>query len=261
MRVVRLNQHKAFSKAVANGEERAEMTEGLDLNRALVVAAHPDDPEFGCAGTVAQWVEEGKEVFYLVCSRGNRGSADPDMTEERLAAMREQEQREAATLLGIREVEFLDQSDGELENTLAFRGLVVRAIRKYKPDIVLTHDPTTFFYRDVFINHPDHRATGLVTVDAIYPTARERLQFPEHLEQGLEPHKVKEIYFFGTNEPNFWVDIEAKIEIKIQALRRHKSQFGDFEELEDMVRTMAENSGQDGDPQYAEGFKRIAMAF
>lgn len=237
------------------------MADENDLNRALVVAAHPDDPEFGCAGTVARWVAEGKEVVYLVCTRGNRGSDDPTMTEVELAALREGEQRAAAAHLGVKEVSFLSHDDGELENTLHFRGEVVRAIRLHRPGIVVTHDPITFFYRDSFVNHPDHRATGIVTLDAIYPTARDRLQFPEHLVEGLQPHKVKEIYFFGTDQPNHWIDIGDTIDTKIEALRRHQSQFRHVDDLEELVRRFAKEAGQGEAPLYAEGFRRIVMAF
>ncbi len=237
------------------------MAEDNDLNRVLVVAAHPDDPEFGCAGTVARWTEEGKEVYYLVCTRGNRGSDDPTMTEEELSVLREGEQRAAAAHLGVKEVNFLVQDDGELQNTLHFRGEVVRLIRYYRPGIVCTHDPTTFFYRDSFINHTDHRATGLVTLDAVYPIARDRLQYPEQIREGLQPHKVKEIYFFGTHEPNHWVDIGEHIQRKVEALRRHQSQFQQVEDLEKLVRKFSRNAGQGETPEYAEAFRRIVMRF
>jgi LmbE family N-acetylglucosaminyl deacetylase len=237
------------------------MAEENDLSRVLVVAAHPDDPEFGCAGTVARWIAEGKEVFYLVCTRGNRGTDDPTMTEAELAVLREGEQRAAAAHLGVKEVSFLDQTDGEVQANLQFRGEVVRCIRTYRPGIVCTHDPTTLFYRGSMINHTDHRATGLVTTDAIYPIARDRLQYPEQVRAGLQPHKVKEIYYFGTHEPNQWEDITGTIDRKVEALRRHQSQFKQMDEMEKRVRDFSRNAGQGETPEYAEAFRRIVMRF
>lgn len=228
--------------------------------RVLVVVAHPDDAEIGCGGTVARWTREGKEVFYLVCTKGGRGTDDPKMTEKRLETLRQKEQRAAASILGVSEVTFLDNPDGELQNTLAFREQVVKGIRKHRPDVVVTHDPA-LFHGEFFVNHPDHRATSVVTIDAVYPSARDRLAFPEHLALGLEPHRVREIHMFFSNEPNFWVDIEATMDLKAEALRQHHSQFGGFEDLEAFIRNMALEAGRNGDAVFAEGFRRIVMAF
>lgn len=232
---------------------------GEGVRRALVVVAHPDDAEFGCAGTVAVWTRAGHEVNYLICTRGQKGTSDPEMTSERLAQIREQEQRAAAILLGVRDVVFLDYCDGEVEVTLQLRGEITRAIRFYRPDVVFSQDPTTLFVGDEFINHPDHRAVGMAAVDAIYPTARDRLQFPEHLRAGLEPHRVLEVYLFGTEHPNHWVEISETIDLKIAALLQHKSQVGGQRTLAERIRERARLAGEAQGMAYAEAFRRIVM--
>src|ERR1044071_6244034 len=183
----------------------------------LVVAAPPDDPEFGCGGTSALWASQGKEVYYVVCTSGDKGSADPEMTSQKLVKLREAEQRAAAEAIGVKKVFFLRMPDGELTPGLPLRRAIVKAIRKVKPEIVCTHDPTTV-YTDSSINHPDHQAVGHATLNAIYPTARDRLNFPEHEQAGLEPHKVREVYLWGSREPNTWVDIHDSLETKVKAL-------------------------------------------
>lgn len=227
--------------------------------RVLVVAAHPDDPEFGCGGTTARWAAEGKEIYYLVCTRGNKGSSDAEMTPDRLIRIREEEQRAAAKVIGAREVTFLDFPDGELAPTFQFREAIVREIRRVRPRIVFTHDPTVM-YTDGHINHPDHRAVGTATLDSVYPTARDRLNYPEHEQAGLLPHKVKEVYLWGATSPNTWIDISPSFDRKIEALRCHVSQVGTAER---MVERMRERAKSVGDPQgvpLAEAFFRVEMA-
>ncbi|MBI4299721.1 MAG: PIG-L family deacetylase, partial [Chloroflexi bacterium] len=158
----------------------------IDFKTAMVIAAHPDDSEFNCAGTVAQWVDQGVDVTYVVLSRGDKGSGDRLMTPELLAAMRESEQRAAACYLGVKQVAFLDFRDGEIWDSPTARERVVRAIRTYRPEAVLTHDPATYYHGDLFLNHPDHKATGDIALAAIYPLARDHMHFPEHLAEGLE---------------------------------------------------------------------------
>jgi len=227
--------------------------------RVLLVAAHPDDTEFSSGGTVAEWVRQGREVYYLVCTRGDKGSADPDMLPGRLMRIREAEQRAAADVLGVKQVGFLDFRDGELAPTLELRGEIVYAIRKVRPDVVLTHDPATL-YSEEFINHPDHRAVGQAALDAIYPTARDRLQFPEHRAEGLEPHKVNEIYLWGSLRPNHWVDITPSFDRKIQALAKHESQISDPAAIGARMKDRARALGQPHGIDLAEAFFRVAMA-
>ena len=227
--------------------------------RVLLVAAHPDDPEFSSGGTVALWVRAGIEVIYVLATSGDKGTPDRTVTNEALSRRREEEQRGAAARLGVNTVEFLRFPDGELTPGLELRGAVARMIRKYRPYAVMTHDPLTLFYNNEFINHPDHRAIGQATVDAIYPTARDPLQFPEHIMEGLEPHKVKEVYIFGTEQPNVLVDISETIEDKIEALKLHVSQVGQAEELAQRIKTRSAQVAEPHGLRFAEAFRRIVM--
>jgi LmbE family N-acetylglucosaminyl deacetylase len=237
-----------------DGEELA-----AEHRRVLLVAAHPDDPEFSSAGTVANWVRHGFEVIFVLVTSGDKGTSDRNMTREKLSQIREEEQRAAAARLGVNEVVFLRFPDGELMPDLQLRGAITRMIRLYRPYAVLTHDPITLFYNNEFINHPDHRAVGQATVDAIYPTARDPLQFHEQIREGLEPHKVKEIYLWGSDQPNVLVDISATIEDKVEALKLHKSQVGDATNLAERVKMRAAQVAEPYGLKYAEAFRRIVM--
>jgi len=232
---------------------------GDDQRVVLLVAAHPDDPEFSSAGTVANWLKHGLDVIFVLATSGDKGTPDRDMTNERLSSMREEEQRAAALRIGVKQVEFLRFPDGELTPSLELRGAVTRMIRKYKPYAVMTHDPLTLFYNNEFINHPDHRAIGQATVDAIYPTARDPLQFSEHIREGLEPHKVKEIYLWGSDQANVLVDISDTIDVKIEALKLHVTQVGEATELAERVKTRAAQLAEPYGLRYAEAFRRIVM--
>ncbi|MBI5949403.1 MAG: PIG-L family deacetylase [Chloroflexi bacterium] len=224
---------------------------------ALVIAAHPDDGDFGCAGYTAQLAAKGWSVQFLVCTNGAKGTSDRDMPRERLIALRREEQREACRRMGAKDVTFLDNEDGELVYDRRFLEQLVRAIRVVRPHTVLTHDPTDIIIRNSFINHPDHRATGTAALDAIYPTARDHLNFPEHLLEGIEPHKVAEVLLWGTNQPNFDVDITADLDTKIHALTAHVTQFPDRSGFMAFVR---ENSKAE-DGRYLERFRRIELEF
>lgn len=226
--------------------------------RVLVIGAHPDDPEFACGGTSARWADEGREIHYLVCTRGHKGSSDSEITSERLIQIREQEQRAAARIIGARSVTFLDFVDGELAPTLELREAIVREIRRIRPQIVLTHDPTVV-YTATSINHPDHRAVGTATLDAIYPTARDRLNFPWHEAEGLRPHKVQEVYLWGATNPTVWVDISTTFDRKVEALRCHASQVGRAEELAERLRERARQVGEPQGIPLAEAFFRIEL--
>ena len=244
-------------------EEEQPLEKYLDLKgeplRVLVVCAHPDDAEFGAAGTVAAWSKAGREVYYAIVTRGDKGSGDPEMTSERLAQIREREQREAAAVLGVKEVVFLGFKDGELVPDLTLRGAITRAIRQFRPHILISQDPTALFYNNRFINHPDHRAAGLAAVDAVYPTARDHLQFPEQLAEGLQPHKVAEVFLIQSEQPDILVDISETIDTKIAALQKHASQFEDPAALGDRVRERAKELGEQGGMEYAEAFRRIII--
>ena len=224
---------------------------------ALTIAAHPDDSDFGCAGTAHLWSKEGWEFYYLICTDGSKGTDDPSLPPERLIPMRQKEQRAAAEKLGVKDVFFLDgYVDGELTYSRELLGDVVRVIRQVKPYAVFTHDPTQIFVRNSFINHSDHRCAGLIATDAVYPSARDRWNFPEHLDEGLEPHNVKEMFIWGSEQATFSVDITDVVETKIQALLRHTSQFGEGSEFLQRVRDRWK--GKDG--RYKERFRRITFA-
>jgi len=228
-----------------------------ELRRAMVVAAHPDDADFGAAGTAALLARAGWEVRYLVVTDGSKGSDDPSFTPERLVSTREQEQRDAAALLGVMDVRYLHFTDGELVASRALLGAIVREVREFRPYAVYTHDPEPVIINNSFVNHSDHRATGLATVDAVYPAARDRLNFPEHIEAGLQPHKVRELYLWGANEPNFDVDITELLELKIRALLAHPSQFPADDAFVQQMRTF----WRDADGRSLERFRRVVLFF
>jgi LmbE family N-acetylglucosaminyl deacetylase len=219
--------------------------------QVLVVMGHPDDAEFGAAGTVARWVREGKEVVYVVCSSGEKGTSDRRIKPEELAKTREKEQLAAAKLLGVREVVFLRYPDQGLEDTSDLRKEIVRQIRRFRPETVITVDP----YRR-YIWHRDHRITGQVTLDAVYPYARDFLAYPDLLDEGYEPHKVKEVLLWASEDPNYRSDITDTFDIKLAALRCHKSQVGDWAEIEAWLRDWAKEAAKGESFELAEAFHR-----
>ncbi len=225
---------------------------------AMVVVAHPDDAEFMVAGTVARWAREGCEVTYVVITKGDKGSDDPEMTSTRLTAIREAEQRAAGAILGVKNYEFMGYPDGYLQHTLDLRRDVTRLIRQYRPHTLFTFDPTTRFFSDTYVNHPDHRVAGDVALDATFPSARDRLTFPELLLDGLEPWKVRQVWLSNAEKPNVWIDIADTIELKKQAMLAHPSQLG--EDILPFVEQMARGEAQGTDLQFAEAFRRFFLA-
>ena len=204
---------------------------------------------------MALLAQAGWEVRYLVATDGSKGSDDLAFTSQTLVATREREQQAAAAILGVASVGFLGFSDGELGYSRALLGAITCEIRAFQPFAVYTHDPEPVIINNSFVNHNDHRTTGLATVDAVYPTARDRMNFPEQLEDGLAPHKVRELYLWGSNEPTFDVDISALIETKIEALLAHGSQFGEGEEFVELVR----ERWREEDGRYLERFRRVVL--
>jgi len=240
------------------GDRAAESPDGA---RVLVVMAHPDDPEFFCGGTIARWAATGREDIYCLLTRGDKGSDDDQTPPEEIAKLREAEQRAAAEVLGVKQVLFLDEEDGYVTPSIGLRREVVRVIRKVRPDIVVTSDPTNFFPSNRYINHADHRAAGQVTLDAVYPAARSALYFPELArDEGLAPHKVREVYVAGAQHPNVTIDITAYLDRKIAALREHRSQIRDLEGLvERFTRALRDPDSPPDDPRYVEHFRRIEL--
>jgi LmbE family N-acetylglucosaminyl deacetylase len=228
--------------------------------RVLGIFAHPDDPEFFCGGTFARWAAEGAHITYVIATSGDKGSAEPTMTSPRLIDIRESEQRAAAKVLGVKEVLFLRYADGELYPTLELRRDLSRLIRLKQPDIVVTLDPTVFWYGTTGINHPDHRAIGAATLEAVYPTARDRLNFPElERDEGLPTHKTRQVYIAGTQTPTTKVDVTAYLETKIAALREHHSQIADMEAMVERQRGNKDPESPEGSPRYMEAFRVITF--
>jgi len=236
------------------------MTEEAEKKRerAMVVFAHPDDAEFGSAGTVALWTAEGVEVTYVVATDGSKGSSDPDMTSDRLSQLRYAEQREAARVLGVHHVEFLGFEDGVLEPSIELRKAITAAIRRFRPDTVIVPNPVRSFELNAFAQHPDHLACGEAALAAIYPCARDRLTFPELMRDGLEPHAVNEVMVIGTGNPDYWVDVTSSIGTKVEALKAHHSQVGE-RPVEEFVPNRAKSVGESQGMEYAEAFKRLTI--
>jgi LmbE family N-acetylglucosaminyl deacetylase len=229
--------------------------EAVDM---LVITAHPDDAEFGVAGTVAQWAKEGKSIAYVVCTNGDKGTSDRSIKAEQLAEIRQKEQRAAAESLGVREVTFLGYSDQGLEDTPEFRKKVVRMIRIFRPRLVVTSDP----YRR-YIWHRDHRIAGQVTLDAVFPYARDHLAYPDLLEEGLEPHKVQEIWFWASDDINHRCDITNTFDMKMRALKCHESQMKEYgiSRVEEWVRARCKEMAKDEKYELAEGFHQELIPF
>jgi LmbE family N-acetylglucosaminyl deacetylase len=220
----------------------------------MLVVAHPDDSEFSSAGTVARLKDAGRRVILIQVTSGDKGSQDATLDPAALGRIREGEMLEAAGRLGMDEVVFLRCPDGSLMPDLDLREKIVRTIRQHKPDVIITHDP----FRPYAL-HPDHRAVGIATTDAVYPTARDPLYFPEHLQDGLEPHKTAELWFFGAEHPDKIVDITNTFDRKIDALRAHVTQVGTAEELETRMRDRAREVAEKEPFELGEGFKVVQM--
>lgn len=221
----------------------------------MVIAPHPDDPEFGAGGTIAQWTADGKTVIYIICTNGNKGSEDPEMTPEKLSDIRKEEQIDAARILGVSQVIFLEHDDQTLEDTADFRKEIVKYIRTYTPQIVIAPDP----YRR-YIWHRDHRITGQIVLDAVFPYARDRLAYPDFIQAGLEPHKVKEVLLFGSESPNYYINIQSTFQLKISALNCHKSQVGKFQPgWEENYKKMLAKNGEICNCEIAEAFYRVTL--
>lgn len=225
----------------------------------LVVGAHADDIDVTAGGSVAVWTQAGARVEYLILTDGSKGSADMKMTPPQLTAARQAEQKAAAELLKAQDVHFLDYEDGMLEVTMELKRDIVRVIREVRPDTVVVMDPTLVYAEGLnYINHPDHRAAGQATLDAVFPLARDHLSFPELLDQArLQPHKVAHVLLTNFAKQNCWVDISETFDLKLAALLKHASQMPDTEQVSTMLRYRAESAGKQAGCQYAEGFVRI----
>jgi LmbE family N-acetylglucosaminyl deacetylase len=226
--------------------------------RALVVTPHPDDAEIWCGGTVARWIKEGAEVHYVLCTDGGKGSDKPGVTSQELSSTREKEQLDAAKILGVKDVVMLHHPDGELEDSSDFRKELVRQIRLVRPQVVLTTEP----YRMNLSWHRDHRITGQVTADAVFPYARDHLHFMDLWKQeGLEPHRTGAILFWGTERPDTYIDIADVLEQKIASVKSHRSQMEGLSDVEvvRLVTERAKEAGAQNGCQYAEAFRKVTF--
>jgi len=228
--------------------------------RVLVIVAHPDDADFGVAGTLSRWTRAGTVARLVCCTSGDAGADDATTDPLELARLREGEQRAAAAVVGYEGVDFLHRPDGALENDLALREQLVRIIRRFKPDAVVAMDPTVVVLESGFIQHVDHRNAGMAAVDAVYPAARNAMAFPRLvIDEGLEPHSVNRVYLFFTDRANAWVDVTDTLETKLAALREHASQLRKPEELEGWIRGWATEDGEKAGVDAAESFRVLEL--
>lgn len=217
------------------------------LERALVVISHPDDGEFGAGPTIAHLTAAGIRVDYVVTTDGGKGTEDPDVTPAQLSATRTAEQRAAADILGVRDIVHLGYPDGYLTPSLDVRRDITRQIRRFRPDLVITQNPQRRLDHNPFIGHPDHLATGEATLAAVYPAARDHLNFPElWTDERLEPWKVRQVLLTGVEEPNLWIDVSATFDVGMASILAHESQVepGEVEErMRERARTVGEPQG------------------
>jgi LmbE family N-acetylglucosaminyl deacetylase len=241
-----------------------EQGKAATFERALVVAAHPDDPEFGFGATVARLARDGVVITYVICSDGSQGGEDPSVPDEELTAIRYGEQRAAANLLGVKDVVFLGFRDGHLYPDLELRKCITREIRRHRPELVMTHYPSRSIGVRIGASHPDHIAVGEATMAAVYPDSRNPRAHRELLAEGFEPHTVKEVWLPGLEEPDHYVDATGLVELKLQAIMCHRSQFQKERppewDPEKWIRERMREAGQKAGYEYAESFKRLEVA-
>lgn len=229
--------------------------------RVMSIHAHPDDQEFTVGGTLAKWARAGSTIVTVCITSGESGSNErtaPSLAKEKLARIREEEQRAACRVLGIQHVEFMHYPDGILQPTLELRRDLTRLIRRYQPQVVVCGDPTMWFYGNSYLNHPDHRAAAQAALEAVFPSAGTRFIFPELLDEGLEPHEVEQVFIHGSDRSEMYVDISTTLEIKIAALREHRSQLGDWDPSE-MLREWAREGAAEHGLEYAEAFRVMIL--
>jgi len=232
------------------------------FNNVLVVFAHPDDPDFGAGGTIAKLAKDGARVTYAIVTDGSQGGEDPKQRDSELVAIREREQKAAARVLGVKKVEFLGYKDGHVSPDLKLRHDIVRMIRKYKPELVITHIPGRVLDAPMGASHPDHLAVGEATMAAVYPDSRNPRAFRSLLKEGLQPHVVKEVWIPFWTSGDHLVDISSTLDLKIAALKMHKSQVakpGQAWDFEKFMRKRHREVGKKGGFRYAESFKRITV--
>lgn len=246
-----------MSEEQATTEERKD--DGYVPARAMAIVAHPDDIEFGCAGTIARWTSQGCEVCYVLCTSGDVGIDEPDMTRARAAEIREAEQTAAAKVAGVEDVVYLREPDGSLENTMELRKRLVREIRRFRPEALITMDPTVLWVNDTYVNHPDHRAAAGAAVDAVFPAAGQSHVFEELKDEGLSAHKTRKLFIMAFGAPgDVVVDITESFATKIAALKAHESQMGDWDP-EPMLREWNEKAAEDTPHELVESYRVVTL--
>jgi LmbE family N-acetylglucosaminyl deacetylase len=228
--------------------------------RILVILAHPDDPEFFCGATLIRWAAAGHEIRYCLFTKGQRGARDPNLTGEEIARMRMAEQKNAATCIGIKSVDFLDELDGELDPSPSLRKEVVRQIRKYSPQIIVTSDPQNYVSLENRLNHPDHRAAGEIVLGAAFPAAGNPLIYRSFDDRLMgSPVNPEEVWISASNQPNLIVDVSPYFEKKLEALCCHKSQIGETEAFITRMKARTVLNPETKKHVYVEGFKRVIL--
>ena len=230
-----------------------------EKKKFLVFSAHPDDLDFGCAATIAKLTKEGNEVAYCVITNGEKGTHKINQTKKEMVELREQEQCAAGVAVGVEEVIFLRETDGNLECTRDIFKKIVRVIRQIKPNVILSQDPGNLMFDNFYRFHRDHRKAAECVFDAIYPAAGLKAFFPELIKEDALPHQIDEVWFYATDRPNHFINISKTIAQKIEALRCHESQFHDFKEVEESVYKNARNQGKKKKMEHAEGFRRLTF--
>jgi LmbE family N-acetylglucosaminyl deacetylase len=226
--------------------------------KILVMLAHPDDPEFFCGATIARWAQAGHEIHYCLFTRGDKGADDPNTDPKALAKLREKEEQAAATVLGVKTVQFLDYPDGYLMPDLDARKAATRVIRTIRPNILVTCDPSGRLHRDNYLNHPDHLAAGQIALEAAFPAAGNPLFFPELLKkEKLEPVSLEEVWISLASDPNVVIDVSDQWATKVAALKEHKSQIGDPIEFETHMKDRKTPHSTQKNPKYEEAFRRL----
>lgn len=232
-----------------------QAVEWENVQRVLVIMAHPDDPDFTCGGTATQMARQGIEVTYLILTNGDKGNHNPEITRNQLVALRKIEQRAAADVCGVKYVQFMGEEDGFLQPTREIRYRVTREIRRIRPEVIICTDPDRYFVGDGYINHPDHRNAGLVALEAIFPASDNPMFYPELTDEGYPPHKISQLYVFGHSAPNVRVDITNDIQTKIDAILCHKTQITDPTEAVPHWHERWGEKQEDGSVRYYEYFK------
>ncbi len=228
-----------------------------EVERALVIMAHPDDPDFSCAGSAIQMARQGIEVTYMILTNGDKGNHNPLVTRRQLILMRKEEQRKAADLCGVKDVLFMDEEDGFLRPTPEIRKRVCREIRRIRPQLIICSNPDRYISGRGYINHPDHRNAGLIALEAIFPAADNLMFYPDLANEGYLPHKISQLYISGAEETDVEVDITDDIELKIKAILCHESQFSDLQAMEKGMRERSGEKQEDGSMRHFERFQQL----